>query len=55
MSQLAVEEKWFFSRDTVLEIAKEFVPEKRECKKTKKKQWKQWISKETVKSNERYR
>jgi len=52
MSQLAVEEKWFFSRDTVLEIAKEFVPEKRECKKTKKKQW---ISKETVKSNERYR
>jgi len=46
MSQLAVKEKWIFFRDTVLEVAKEFVPEKRECKKKKT----QWISKETVKA-----
>jgi len=46
MSQLAVEEKWIFFRDTVLELAKEFVPEKRECKKKKA----QWISKETVRA-----
>ena len=39
MSQLAVKEKWIFFRDTVLEVAKEFVPEKRECKKKKFVPW----------------
>ena len=33
MSQRGVEEKWIFFRDTVLNLANEFVPEKREFKK----------------------